>query len=125
MIGIFNSIAINGTALYRPSDFSPSRESVYAAEYTTCSGKTIADLIGWKYSDMELKWDTLPQNQLDVLLAMSGECALTFNDADGVEHTESVIPTTRVFVATRHTGMDGNPMWTNVSVGVRFVDAHN
>lgn len=125
MIGIFNTIQINGTELYRPTDFSPGREAVYAGEYTTCLGETIADLIGWRYSDMTLEWGSLPQYQLDVLLAMSGECTLVFTDADGVTHTESVIPTTKVFVATRHTGPDGHALWQDVSVGVRFLNVHH
>lgn len=56
MISIFNTIQINGTDLYRPTDFSPAREAVYAGEYKTCLGETIADLIGWRYSDMTLEW---------------------------------------------------------------------
>ena len=124
MIGILNTIKINDTDIIRPNDFSPAREDIYAAEITTCSGKTIADLVGWKYSDMEMKWDVLPQGQLDVLLAMSGECPLVFTDADG-EHTETIIPTSRVYVASRFTYSDGTSVWHDVSLGVSFINAHN
>lgn len=125
MIGIFNTITVNGTEIFRPNDFSPAREDLYAAEITTCTGKTIADLIGWKYSDMDLKWDSLPQAQLDVLLSMSGESTLGFRDVDGADHTESIVPTSRVFVATRSTGPDGNGLWKDVSVGVKFLNVHD
>ena len=125
MIGAINTIKINGTDIFRPTDFSPARENIYAAEITTCTGKTIADLIGWKYSDMTMQWDTLPQDQLDELLAMSGECTLIFDDADGTEHTETIIPTTQVWVSTRTTKLDGSVVWKDISVGVRFINAHN
>lgn len=125
MIGIYNTIQLNGVELFRPTDFSPKREGVYAAEITTCSGKVIADRVGWRYADMELKWDTLPQAQLDVLLALAEQATLVFTDADGISHTEQIIPTTRVWVATRFTGKDGNPCWKDVSMGVKFINVHN
>ena len=43
--------------------------------------------IGWKYADMTLTWDGLPQNMVDVLVGMSGECTLEFDDAEGREQT--------------------------------------
>lgn len=125
MIGIYNTIQLNGVELFRPNDFAPKREDIYGAEITTCSGKVIADRVGWRYADMTLQWDTLPQAQLDVLLAVTGQATLVFVDADGVSHTEQVIPTSRVWVATRFTGLDGNPCWKDVSMGVRFVNAHH
>lgn len=125
MIGVYNTIQLNGVELFRPNDFSPKREDIYGAEITTCSGKVIADRVGWRYADMTLQWDTLPQAQLDVLLAVTGQATLVFTDADGVPHTEQVIPTSRVWVATRFTGLDGNPCWKDVSMGVRFVNAHH
>ena len=70
MIGVYNTIQLNGVELFRPNDFAPKREDIYGAEITTCSGKVIADRVGWRYADMTLNWDTLPQAQLDVLLKM-------------------------------------------------------
>ena len=86
MIGVYNTIQLNGVELFRPNDFSPKREDIYGAEITTCSGKVIADRVGWRYADMTLQWDTLPQAQLDVLLAVTGQATLVFTDADGVTH---------------------------------------
>lgn len=101
------------------------REDVYASEIITCTGKLIADLIGWRYSDMSLNWDTLPESQLQVLLNMTGENTLEFVDADGVTHTEKVIRTSAVQTATRFNFPDGTPVWSQVSVEVRFLNVHN
>lgn len=122
---IYSTIKINGTTVFRPNDFSPQREDIYAAEITTCTGKTIADRIGWKYSDMELSWDTLPQSQLEVLLDMSGESTIEFTDADGAMHTENIIRTSAVSTSTRSTDVSGNPVWKDVKVEVKFLNAHN
>jgi hypothetical protein len=122
---IYSTIQINGKEILRPNDFSPQREDIYAAEITTCTGATIADRIGWKYSDMTLEWDTLPQSQLEVLLSMSGESTITFTDADGISHTEKIVRTSAVSTATRSTSADGNPVWSDVKVEVRFLDAYN
>ena len=46
MIGIYNTIKLNGVELFRPNDFAPKREDIYAAEITTCSGKVNADRVG-------------------------------------------------------------------------------
>lgn len=110
--------------LYRPNNFNPAREDVYAAEYVTCTGKVIADRIGWRYSDMRMQWDAIPDAQLAALLSMSGECELTFADADGT-HTEKVIRTGQSITATRHTGPDGTPLWVDVECGIRFITTHS
>ena len=67
MIDIFNTITIDNEQIFRPSDFDLKREDVYAGEYTTCTGAVIADRIGWRYSDIELKYDTLPDDQMQTL----------------------------------------------------------
>lgn len=109
--------------LYRPNNFNPAREDVYAAEYMTCTGKIIADRIGWRYSDMVMQWDAIPDDQLEALLSMSGECELTFDDEDG-SHTEKIIRTGNSITATRQTGPEGTPLWFNVECGIRFLTTH-
>ncbi len=122
---IFNTIQIGNNTLYRPNGFSPKREYIYAGEITTCTGKTIADLVGWKYADMQLQWDAIPQAQLDVLLAMNGhETTLTFTDATGQQVTENIIPLTHSMTATRSI-KNGVPVWSDIQTEVRFTNAHN
>lgn len=121
----FNTITLGGTTLYRPNDFTPEREFVYAGEITTCTGKIIADRIGWKYSDIELEWDAIPQTQLTALLSLNGtQTTLTFTDADGVTRAESVIPITHSQTATRFL-KNGAEIWSDVKTTLRFLNVHN
>ena len=121
----FNTITIDSKTYYRPNGFTPAREYVYAGEITTCTGKTVADLVGWKYSDITLEWDSLPQSQLENLLAMNGtEVTLTFTDVDGTTASESVIPLTHSMTATRSYN-NGNPVWKEVETSLRFINVHN
>ncbi len=124
MIGIYNTITINGIEFPRPSDFSIEREDVYAGEYQTCTGNVIADRVGWRYSDMTLNFDTLSNDKLQVLSAINSTATLVFTDDDG-QHTESVIRTGFANTPTRYTGPDGTALWKNVSVKMRFINAHN
>ena len=125
MIGVFNTIRINSTDILAPNDFQPAREDVYAGEITTCTGKLIADRIGWKYADMSLEWDTLPQADLMVLIGVSGMFNLTFTDVDGTTVTESAIPKSRVYTGTRYTDQNGNVVWRDVQFGITFVNTQN
>ena len=117
-------IAINGARLPKPPEFSPQIEDLYAGEYTTCTGKVIADRIGWKYADMTLEWDALPQWAVDVLVGMSGETELTFDGLDGLQKTEIVVRTSAVGLRHRYTSA-GEVWWRGVQVEVRFIHAHN
>ena len=121
----YNTITIDGKSYYRPNGFTPAREYVYAGEITTCTGKTIADLVGWKYSDIELDWDAIPQAQLENLLALNGtEVTMTFTDVDGTTASESVIPATHSMTATRY--LNGStPIWKDIKTTLRFINVHN
>lgn len=123
MIGIFNSITINGVQVFRPNEMQITREDVYAGAYTTCTGKTIADRIGWKFSDMDLKWDTLTDTMLNALINLRGSFNITFTDFDGT-HTEAVIRDEFTSTPTRMTDMSGNSVWKDVSIKVRFLNVH-
>lgn len=117
-------IAINGARIPKPPEFSLQIEDLYAGEYTTCTGKVIADRIGWKYADMSLEWEALPQWAVDVLINMSGEVELTFDGLDGLTQTETIVRTSAVGLRHRRT-VGGEVWWTGVQVEVRFVYAHN
>lgn len=108
--------------LPRPSDFTPQREVVSRGEYTTSNGRIYADVIGWKFSDMTLEWDMLPQNVLQALLGLSVKRTywLRFTDASGSIRTEEFMITSHVSTGTRIRDMDGNVIWKNVKMGVRF-----
>lgn len=117
-------ITINGNQILRPPTFAPQIEDIYAGEYTTCTGKTVGDVVGWKYSDATLTWDALPQSSVDVLVAMSGENTLSFVNPSGMITTETVIRDSVVQLQNRNT-IRGEVWWKNVSVAIRFINAHS
>lgn len=116
-------IFINGKELPKPNEFKLERQDIYAAEITTCTGKLIADKVGWRYSDMNLEWGALTQEEVDILISMSGECTLTFDDQTETPITESIIRTSVVSMKNRWTH-NGITYWKDVSVSIRFIDAH-
>lgn len=123
MIGIFETININGTEIYRPNEFDVKREDVYAGEYVSLAGKTIADRIGWKYSDMTLKWDALTDSMLQALIDIDGSFSISFEDSDG-QHTEQVIRRGFANRPTRITGPNGTKIWTGLEMEISFLNTH-
>lgn len=123
MIGIFETININGTEVYRPNEFDVKREDVYAGEYVSLTGKTIADRIGWKYSDMTLKWDALTDAMLQALISLEGSFSISFEDSDG-QHTEQVIRRGFTNTPTRLTGPNGAKIWTGLEMEISFLNTH-
>lgn len=117
-------IAINGNEIRRPPEFSPQIEDIYAGEYTTCTGKTVGDRVGWKYSDTTLTWDALPQSEVDYIVAMQGSCTFEFVNQSGTITSENIIRSGAVMLQHRYT-IRGETWWKNVSVDIRFIDAHN
>lgn len=126
MIGVFNTITINGTEIYRGNAFTLEREYIYAGEVTTCTGKFCADAVGWKYSDLSISWDNLPQDQLQAILNLSGQAVdMTFSNEENQTVTESVIPTSTSAQVTRLTDEQGNVAWSGIGLKIRFINAHN
>ena len=116
-------IIINGVQIPRPPKFSPAREDIYKGNYVTCTGKTIADRIGWKYSDMSLEWDGLPQQAVDVLVNMSGVNFIVFDDLDGEIVEEQIVRTSAVALRHRYT-LGGVVIWKKVKVEIKFIGSH-
>lgn len=126
MLGVFNTITINSATIYRGNDFTLQREWIYAGEYETCTGKRCADLVGWRYSDLTVSWDNLPQSQLNSLLNLTGsEVNMTFSNEKGTSVTEKVIPRVISSQASRFTDVYGAVSWTNISLQLQFTEAHN
>ena len=121
---LFNTIIIDGTEVFRPNDFTLQRENVYAAEIETCTGKRIADLVGWRYADMTLEFDNLPQGKLSALLDIQGEVSMTFGNEVETTVTETVIIKTSSATVTRLTDPEGNVAWKGVQLDVQFINAH-
>lgn len=125
MLGIFNTIEINGEEIYRGNEFTLEREYIYAGEIVTCTGKVCADIVGWRYQDMRISWDNLPQSQLQTILGLSGEAArMTFTNESNETVTELVIPTATTAQVTRITDPQGDIAWQGVGLNIRFINAH-
>lgn len=122
MIGIYNTITINGVEYPRPNDFELVREDIYSGEYETCTGAVRADRIGWRYADKDIAFDMLTDDQMSTLTSFTtGD--LTFTDSDG-SHTETVTRLGFSNTPTRITTPDG-AIWKNVIITMRFINAHN
>ena len=125
MVWIFNTISIDNNVIFRGNDFTLQREYIYAGEYTTCTGKKCADVVGWKYSDLTINWGNLPQDQLNYILALNGtEVNMTFEDESGASVTEKVVPLVISSQASLLTDPFGNKAWTNISLELQFTEAH-
>lgn len=116
-------IVINDEQIYRPPAFAPEKEDIYKGDYTTCTGKIIADRVGWKFSDMTLEWEALPQSMVDVLIGMSGVCTMQFDDLDGSQCSEQVVRSSVVGMRHRYT-QGGVTIWKEVKVSIRFIGSH-
>lgn len=117
---------INGIKyeLPRPPELQIQREDVYGGEYTTCTGKKIADVIGWRYSDLTLKWDALPQKYIDILVQLKGQCKMIFDAPESEEENEDIVRSTVVYLRHRFL-QNGETWWKDVSVGVKYLNVHN
>ena len=119
----YDTITINGVSYPRPVGFSPVREDVYASEYMTMTGTVKADRVGWRYSDIELKWEALPQSQVLSLTQLTDTFNFVFDDPEG-SHTEVVRRMSSV--AMRHRFLlNGVYYWKNVSVKLSFINLHS
>lgn len=117
-------IAFDGEEVYRPPGFAPKIEDLYAGEYKTCTGKIVGDRIGWKYADMTLSWDGLPQSMVDILIGLSGQVTFEFEAPDGTIVSEPIIRSSVVQLRNRNT-IRGEVFWKDVSMDIRFIGAHN
>ena len=115
-------IIINGEQITRPPKFSPQMEDILRS-YETCTGKIISDRIGWRYSDMTLEWDALPQHMVDVLIDMGSENTIIFDGLDGEIVEEDIARTSVVALRHRQT-IGGVTMWKGVSVSIKFIGSH-
>lgn len=120
----YDYITIGGQQIRRPDEFAPQREDIYAGEYTTCTGATRADVVGWKYADMTLKWHALPESAVEILIGMNGATTLVFDDPSSDTISEQVIRKSAVAMRNRY-NENGEYWWTEVECEISFIGAHN
>lgn len=113
----------DAVTLPRPTNFAVKREDIYGGSYTTCTGATRADRIGWKYADMDWSWPALRQVDVEKLIAIDGESTLTFDDPTSDAIEETIIRNSVVSMRNRHK-FEGEYWWSDVSCSIRFLDSH-
>ena len=116
---------INGIEITMPNGFKPQRVPRTAASITTLSGRVIADVRGWKYADMTLKWGYIPMSELQYILAQTASAfTVSFDDMDGTEHTVSAVKT-GISGQRKMAYEDGVPLFMDVEMGVSFPDVYD
>lgn len=112
----------NGTSLVLPypNDFIIKKEKILAGEYQTLTGQIIGDVVGWRYADFTLQWDTLTEAMLQYLLAACDDDTFnfTFTDPAAGEETISLTALSRATVKTRYKE-NGVIKWRDIKVPVR------
>lgn len=118
-------ITINGYDIPYPNDFELQKVPNIVNEMQTLTGKTVADINGWKYGDVEFRWGTLLDEDLQNLLAAiaDNEFQISFKDIDGADHTVNAVFKGRANVKTPmfHKGVT---VWRDVSVQLSFPDCY-
>lgn len=117
----------NGTSTIvpYPNDFQMKKEKIIAAEYTTLTGQVLGDVVGWRYADFTLKWDTLTDAMLQFVLAACDDASFSFtfrDPADG-DKTISLTALSRATVKTRYKDY-GVTKWRDIAIPVRCNDVY-
>lgn len=118
-------LTIDGKSIPYPNNFTLNKVPNIVNEMTTLTGKTVADINGWKYADTELVWDTLLDEDLQNLLAVIqyNTFQITFYDIDGTEQTINAVFKGRANVKTP-IFYNGATVWKDVSVSLSFPDCY-
>ena len=118
-------ITINGYDIPYGNNFTLQKVPNIVNEMVTLTGKTVADINGWKYDDVELRWDTLLDEDLQNLLAAisDSQIEVKFKDIDGLDHTVNAVFKGRANAKTPmfHNGVT---VWRDVSVQLSFPDCY-
>lgn len=118
-------ININSVSVPYPNGFTMKKEANITAEITTLTGKTVADVNGWKYANTSLKWDTLKETLLQEMLDEVMEpFTITFKDPlDGIVTVNAFL---RSQISTKTRYKDGTSwVWKDVTLEVSFPDVYD
>ena len=124
-MAVFQTITINGEDLPYPNDFQMKKVPNIVNEMVTLSGKTVADVNGWKYDDTTLKWDTLLDQDLQRLLSAISvfQFDVTFSDISGTKTVEAILKgRANIKTPMFH---NGATVWKDVEVTLSFPDCYH
>lgn len=118
-------LKIGSRYLPYPNGFRPKHELVKAATLVAADGTTYADVVGWKYANMEFKWDSLTDEQLQDLIYTTSanvQSLMMFKDPftpDGSKRVYAV-RVSAIATKTRLKRMDGTIVWKDVTCEFEF-----
>lgn len=118
-------ILINNVEYPCPLDFNMSQEANIVNELTTMSGRKIADINGWRYSDITLKWNWVENSKLQTLLAATADGTFEFTFKDVNSGEEITINALRKEVSCTETAsldQNGNLVWKGIEMKLSFPD---
>lgn len=113
---------INGVTIVEPIKLEMARVDNIVSSLQTQSGRTIADIRGWKYADTSLNWGTIPESQLQYLLPLN-EFDLTFDDFDGIKTIKAI---RKSFVGQKQRFLvDNKVFYAKFGLEVMFPDVYD
>lgn len=117
-------IKVNGIPIPYGNNVAMSMTPNIVGEATTLAGNVIGDINGYRYDDITLNWEYLKPYELQVLLEetgpMLGTFDFTFKDPEEGEKTITAIRANVSQQKTQFKHIDGEPVWTNISMTLRF-----
>lgn len=113
---------INGIKIVEPIQLEMARVDNIVSMLQTQSGRTVADIRGWKYADTVLAWGTIPEAQLQYLIKLN-EFEMTFDDIDGLKTIKAL---RKSFKGQKQRFLkDGKVFYANFGLEVIFPDVYN
>lgn len=123
-----NYITINGVQYPHPIDFAMQKTPNIVSTIKTMSGKSISDVNGWKYDDVQLKWEWISETVLRSLLSATADGEIfTFGFCDpetGALKTVNAYRTSSTCMETRSLDTSGNAVWKNIQIEFSFPDCY-
>lgn len=128
-MAVMRNILINGKAYPHPKDFAMQSVPNIVSSITTMSGKNLADVNGWVYSDVTLSWEWIDAAVLVDLIndtdPIQGTFDFTFDDMKS--GTRKTIKAIRTGVGGQKLAAitpDGKVQWTGIQMSLSFPDCY-
>lgn len=115
-------IKINEIILPHPKDFRVEKESIFAGEYTSQTGKQFADVVGWRYAPTTLSWEILQDSELQAIQDAGSTFTVTFTDPKLGEVTTAA-RLSRYGTTHKRNYWGNRVTWVDFSMEVVFIDS--
>lgn len=120
-------LKFNGFQIPYSNSLAMGTEPNIINESVTLDGNLIADINGWRYSDVTLSWDYLKLHELQILLEetdpMRGTFRFEFLDPYEGSVNINALRVGGISQKTQFIDDRGNIVWTGIQITLRFPDA--